>query len=240
MEKDKALRIGIILALLVVVMVFANSILSKSSATDNDSLQNQDMEAFISAQTDGFALDMKLDGNTPIGNLYANITYSKAMGIDEDAAVKQAKEQSIEDQAFLWYAEKESFPVSKSDVEAYMSRIIADAKKADNYPAFSAACEKAGLTYEEFVRKNAGVYKVALIKDHFYLAEAEKFNKTDSSPSNEEFNAHWKSYKADVVEQFKKTSDYLSVEKVITNCIKQIKSDKLNVNQLQSEDVFFE
>ena len=241
MKKNRTFKAGLILALLVIAAIIASAVFSQSKTEDTgdiDLLQNRELEAYFLSQKKAMDLEANLDADTPIGSLYASIAYVKAMGTSEDDATKEAEDLLVEDQAFLWYAEKENFQVSESDLEAYMNKIISDAKKADNYPVVSAACEKAGMTYDEFVKGNADAYKAAYIKDHFYTEEASVYSNIHSNSSNEDFLAYWKTYKANVIKQFKKSTNYLSLEKVMNNCVKQIQLNKLSVDELKAKDIF--
>ena len=240
MEKSRTFRVGSVLVLLVIVAIIASAVFSQGNAGDIDSLQSQELEAYFLSQKKAMDLEANLDADTPIGSLYASIAYAKAIGTSEDDAAKEAEYLLVEDQAFLWYAEKENFQVSESDVEAYMNKIISDAKKADNYPVVSTACEKAGMTYDEFVKGNADAYKAAFIKDHFYTEEASVYSNTHSNPSNEDFLAYWKTYKANVIKRFKESTNYLSLEKAMNNCVEQIQLNKLSVDELKAKDIFLE
>lgn len=241
MKKSRNFRAGSALVLLVIAAIIASAFFSQSKAGDTgdiDLLQNRELEAYFLSQKKAMDLEANLDADTPIGSLYAGIAYAEAMGTSEDDAAKEAKDLLVEDQAFLWYAEKENFQVSESNVAAYMNKIISDAKKADNYPVVSAACEKAGMTYDGFVKGNAYAYKAAFIKDHFYTEVASAYSNTHSNSSNENFLAYWKTYKANVIKQFRKSTNYLSLERVINNCIKQIQLNKLSVDELKAKDIF--
>lgn len=240
MGKRRSFRISSVLVLLVMVAIIASAVFSQSNAGDIDSLQSQEMEAYFLSQKEAMDLEADLDADTPIGRLYASISYAKAIGTSEGDATKEAKNLLVEDQAFLWYAEKENFQVSESDVETYMNKIISDAKSADNYPVVLAACEKAGTTYDEFVKGNADAYKAAFIKDHFYIEEASAYSNTHSNQSNEDFLAYWKNYKADVINQFKESTDYLALERAMNNCLEQIQLNKLSVAELKAKDIFLE
>lgn len=238
MKRSRIVGLSITGVVIICMAIVISLTFSQSNAEDIDALQKSQWEAYFTSQKEAIDLETKLGGNTPIGNLYASISYSEAIGVNEETAVKEAKEAFLEDEAFLWYANEKGLQISVEDVEAYMNEIITAAKDAENYPIVLAACEKAGISYEEFVRKNVEVYKASLIKDHFFNIEATSYNEAHPDSDYEEFITHWKNYKADVENQFRKTEKSSSVERVLSNCIEQIKVNKVDVSELKSKDIF--
>lgn len=238
MTRRKLVGLIVVISLMliaVVIYAYSNSI----EAEDLGDVQvKSQMEEYFKSQKDNIKLSEKLTKETPFDSIYGNVKSRELSGETKNKAIEGAVDDYIEYAAFTWYADENNIVVSDAKVEMHMLDLIAEAKKADNYEEVEAACNEAGMTYEEFVRKNADLYKVEIIKNILYMTEYDKYKSEKGVVDGDEFNKEWKIYKEDLISGFKQTEKFEKLKKVINNCVSLIKSDVTDVSEIKNKAIY--
>lgn len=229
--------IAVFSLMLIAVVIYAY--LNSSTAEDLVDVQvKSQIEEYFKSQKDNIKLSEKLTKTTPYDSIYGNVKIRELSGETKNKAIEGAIDDYIEKEAFTWYANENGIVVSDAEVKKHMEALIAEAKKADNYAEVEAACNKAGMTYEEFVRKNAELYKVEIIKNILYMTEYDKYKSENGVVDGEEFNREWMNYKEDLISGFKQTEKFEKLQKVINNCVSLIKSNVTDVSEIKNEAIY--
>lgn len=229
--------IAVISLVLMAVVIYTYS--NGSTAEDLVKIQaKSQMEEYFKFQKGNIKLSKKLLKETPYDSIYGNVKSRELSGETRDKAIEGAVDDYIEQEAFIWYANENNIVVSDAKVEMHVLNLITEAKKADNYEEVEAACNKAGMTYEEFVRKNTDLYRVEIIKNILYMSEYDKYKSEKGVVDGEEFNGEWTIYKVNLISRFKQTERFEKLQKAVNNCVTLIESDVTDVSKIKNKDIY--
>ena len=176
---------------------------------------------------------------SPYPYLYKTMkVYTEVLGYSPDRAAETASDMYYEGKAFTWYGREHGFTVSDDEVKSYINSIVSDYTNADNYEELQAACSANGTTLEEVAFDNFYTYKVQLLRDRIYEAEQENHPEFDT---RESFNEYWNDFKARIVEDYKSSDEFQSVQKACKNSITLINSDVgADKSVLSKHEIFIE
>lgn len=128
--------------------------------------------------------------------LYLGTKTKMLQEVDEESAILSAREGVVEKAACAWQAENLAIVVTDKEVETYMDNLISEGKKADNFEEVEAAYQKIGLTFEKSIRMQKELYRSVCI-----LGKLSERHPKD-----------WETFKADLIKQYKETSEYEALQ----------------------------
>lgn len=230
------IAIGIAVALIMSICFYT----SKSDAQDLSVQEKIRTEQYFQIMEDKITLEKALKKESPYTELSGNIKIRQLNGQSEQEAIKGATDDYLEKKAILWFANRKGIEVGEQELEDYLQSLLDDAKQADNYHEVESACQAAGITYEQFIRSNQTVYKVEYIKNILYMNLYDDLSAENETLDGDTFNEMWAEYKAEIVEDYKASTQYQPVKAALDNSVRVIQKDVTAVSKLKAEAIYVE
>lgn len=152
----------------------------------------------------------------------------------------EIEEGILENEALLWYANKNNISVNDSELQLFINKLLKDSKEADEYPEYTEAAKELGSTYEDIIIGDAEAYRDVLIKSKLYekyITGNQKIvvtNETidDVNKQNEE---KWNSFVENIITQYKKALEYKNLVKEFNVCEKLSNNNITDIKKIKLE-----
>ena len=218
----------IIISILFLIIVSASKPDGDNQKSDNKEVLN----SFVQLQIGKFERQNVLGSSSTYPDFWYNVNLGEMTGESNKTNIKDAKMQIIETEAICYYAEQNGIIVTDAEIQEQIENIILEGKEADNYKEIEAACESAGISFEEIVNKNKSYYIKQIYVDKVYFDEYKRYHNSESQITTEgftdgtlEWENEWNTIRDDIVTEFKKTEKYSKLKKALDKDCEIIKAE---------------
>lgn len=145
----------------------------------------------------------------------------------------------LENEALLWYANKNNITVSDKELNSFIEELLKDAKTTEEYDHYAKAAEELGTTYEDIVINDSEAYRDVLIKSKLYKqcisanqsATVTNQNIEDINKINEE---NWNSFVKATIMQYEKSPEYKKLRQELSICKKLSFNNVTEIKKIES------
>lgn len=234
--------ITVIAAMFIGYALLYDSDYSVSGADVNT--ENEALPEYVEIQKQMIDLNSELGENTPYPQIYMIAeTLFKIKGVKQDIAVTQAADRYIERKALVWYAEKSGIHVTHEEVNRYIEELIQAAKGAENYNEVNEAYKKAGITLEQYYRKNIQFYRDDYLIGKLYNQWIHDCGSGDevSESEMELLDEAWQEKVSEIKNSYQSVREYKKLKPLIAESKKIYRNGAADtLEYLKKADIFIE
>lgn len=201
-----------------------NGASQKAFGSDITTDNADNLRTFAALQVEKTQLQSELGQNSIYPEFNSSVKEEKLLGKNETTAIKDTKNDMMEQEALYWHAVNHGMQMTDEEVQKRIEAAIADARTAENYQEIEDACKAAGTTFEATMLENKEQYKKEYTISDLYNETFDAFTKGKLELSDEDlkgWEAHWQAFVDKIVENYKKTKNFTILDKALD------KSEKL-------------